>query len=53
MEYYFPGREFSIGLDYGIARSKNSGLIYQQGGAEALKSNSVKAIGKQTCMVWV
>ncbi|MDE9466573.1 porin [Xenorhabdus bovienii] len=42
MEYYFPGREFSIGLDYGIARSKNSGLIYKQGGAEALKSNSVK-----------
>ncbi|OTA18329.1 hypothetical protein Xvie_00149 [Xenorhabdus vietnamensis] len=42
MEYYFPGREFSIGLDYGIARSKNSGLVYKEGAGTSLQSKSVK-----------
>ncbi|PHM66317.1 hypothetical protein Xsto_01249 [Xenorhabdus stockiae] len=42
MEYYFPGREFSVGVDYGQARSRNSGMIYQEGGNSKLSSNSVK-----------
>ncbi len=42
VEYYFPGREFSMGLDYGVARSKNSGLIYQEGRSSSLQSKSVK-----------
>lgn len=42
MEYYFPGREFSIGLDYGQARSKNSGLVYQEGSSTGLQEKSVK-----------
>ncbi|CCW32878.1 hypothetical protein ABLA30_06785 [Xenorhabdus nematophila] len=42
VEYYFPDREFSIGLDYGLARSKNSGLAYQEGRGAALQDKSVK-----------
>ncbi|MBD2809502.1 porin [Xenorhabdus sp. Vera] len=42
VEYYFPGREFSIGLDYGLARSENSGLVYQEGSDTKLQSKSVK-----------
>ncbi|AOM41197.1 porin [Xenorhabdus hominickii] len=42
MEYYFPGREFSIGLDYGLARSKNSSLVYNESNGKGLKEKSVK-----------
>ncbi|WP_237387807.1 porin [Xenorhabdus sp. Sc-CR9] len=42
VEYYFPGREFSIGLDYGLARSENSGLVYQEESDTKLQSKSVK-----------
>ncbi|MBI6549023.1 porin [Xenorhabdus lircayensis] len=42
MEYYFPGREFSIGLDYGLARSKNPGLVYREGSGESPQEKSVK-----------
>ncbi|WP_319925780.1 porin [Xenorhabdus littoralis] len=42
MEYYFPGNEFSIVLDYGIARSKNSGLVYREGSGDRLQGKSVK-----------
>ncbi|HEJ9627771.1 TPA: porin [Proteus mirabilis] len=29
-EYFFPGREFSIGLDYGQSRGKNNGLALKE-----------------------
>ncbi|KMJ46109.1 membrane protein [Xenorhabdus khoisanae] len=41
VEYYFPGREFSVGFDYGLARSKNSGLVYKEGSGN-LQEKSVK-----------
>ncbi|MDX7987445.1 porin [Xenorhabdus sp. 12] len=42
VEYYFPGREFSIGLDYGMARSNNSSSVYKEESGEKLQSKSVK-----------
>ncbi|CRL62527.1 porin [Proteus mirabilis] len=40
-EYFFPGREFSIGLDYGQSRAKNSSNVVAQGAAPT-SSYSVK-----------
>ncbi|MBG2778649.1 porin [Proteus mirabilis] len=42
-EYFFPGREFSIGIDYGQSRGKNTGLTLREGATEKdYKWNSVK-----------
>lgn len=42
-EYFFPGREFSIGLDYGQSRGKNSGLtLASNATSKDYKWNSVK-----------
>lgn len=42
-EYFFPGREFSIGLDYGQSRGKNPGLaLYENQYNSPRGWNSVK-----------
>ncbi|MDC9595996.1 porin [Xenorhabdus anantnagensis] len=46
-EYYFPGREFSIGLDFEQKRSKNLKLVNQKGNDRGLQKKWGEGEGKE------